>query len=53
MRQSDYAAEICFRLCKGVFATLLEKRFIKMGHNFRRFSVPLRRSITRPLENWR
>ena len=53
MTQLDYAAKICFRFCKGVFATLLEKRFIKMEHNSRRFSVPLRRSTTRPLENWR
>ena len=33
MTQSDYAAEVCFRLCKGVFATLLEKKLIN-GEQF-------------------
>ena len=33
MTQSDYAAEVCFRLCKGAFATLLEKKLIN-GEQF-------------------
>ena len=50
MTQSEYEAELHFRLCKSIFATLAIRGIIGEDAFY---SVPLRKNTTHQLANWR
>lgn len=50
MTQSEYEAELHFRLCKSIFATLVIKGIIA---EFAFYPVPLRKNTMHQLGNWR
>lgn len=52
MTQSEYEAELHFRLCKSIYATLtIRESLQKMICTL--YSVPLRKNTMHQLANWR